>query len=98
MAITLGLIADLLVTNALTYAFPNGVDGRVGVSFTAHPKSWQLMVDDTGIALQAHGDRRDGGLIIARLLVLWLNGRLEIPEVFGGTRCMVTVPLPAARA
>lgn len=65
------------------------------MSFTADQEAWLLTVEDSGIALQAHGDRRDNSLMIARLLVLPLDGRLEIPEVFGGTRCIVTIPRPA---
>jgi hypothetical protein len=33
-------------------------------------------------------------LTIARLLVVGLGGRLEIPIVTGGTRCIVTIPRP----
>jgi two-component sensor histidine kinase len=97
-AVTLKLIADLLITNAFVHAFSPGLPGRIDVSFTAGPEAWQLTVEDSGIALQAHGDQRENGLIIARLLVLRLGGRLSILEASRGTRCIVTVPLAAARA
>jgi two-component sensor histidine kinase len=95
--ITLGLIADLLITNAFVYAFPAGSGGRIAVSFMAGPETWQLTVEDSGSALQDDGDRRDHGLTIARLLVLRLNGRVDIPSMTEGTRCIVTIPRPAAR-
>ena len=97
-AVTLRLVADLLITNAFLHAFPSGMPGWIAVSFTARPEAWELTVEDRGIALRSHGDRRDNGLMIARLLVSRLGGRLEIPGMTGGTRCSVTVPRPAARA
>jgi two-component sensor histidine kinase len=95
-AVTLGLVADLLIINAIVHAFPSGMPGWIAVSFTAHPEAWELAVEDSGIALRPHGDRRDNGLMIARLLVLRLDGRLEVPEVTAGTRCLVTIPRVAA--
>jgi two-component sensor histidine kinase len=93
-AVTLRLVADLLITNAFVHAFPSGMPGWIAVSFTARPEAWELAVEDRGIALRPHGDRRDNGLMIARLLVLRLDGRLEISGVTAGTRCLVTVPRP----
>jgi two-component sensor histidine kinase len=92
--ITLGLIADLLITNAFVYAFPPGRSGRITVSFTAGQEAWLLTVEDSGIAVRSHGDPRDNGLTIARLFVVRLGGQLEIPSVVGGTRCIVTLPRP----
>lgn len=93
-AITLGLIADLLITNAFLYAFPPGRGGRIAVSFAAGQEAWQLIVEDSGIAIRAGGSRRDNGLMVAQLLVLRLGGLLKIPAVTGGTRCIVTIPRP----
>lgn len=92
--ITLGLIADLLITSALAYAFPPERTGRIAVSFTAGPEGWQLAVEDNGIAMRADGDPRDNGLIMARLLTLRLHARLEIRRATGATRCIVIIPRP----
>jgi two-component sensor histidine kinase len=97
-AVTLRLIADLLITNAFIYAFPPGLAGSIAVSFTAGPAAWQLVVEDSGIATPADDRRRDNGLMIARLLVLRHDGQLDIPSVTRGTRCIVTIPRAAARA
>jgi two-component sensor histidine kinase len=97
-AVTLGLIADLLITKAFVHGFPPGSGGRIAVSFTAGPEAWQLIVEDSGIALAGEDDGRDNGLMIARLLVLRLDGRLEIAGVIEGTRYLVTVPRSAGRA
>jgi len=93
-AVTLRLGADLLITNAFVHPSPSGMPGWIAVSFTVHPEAWELAVEDRGFALRPHGDRRDNGLMIARLLVVRLNGRLEISGVTAGTRCLVTVPRP----
>ncbi len=96
-AVTLRLVADLLITNAFIYAFPPGLAGWITVSFTAAPEAWQLVVEDSGIATPAD-DKRDNGLTIARLLLLRHDGQLDIPSVTGGTRCIVAIPRGAARA
>jgi hypothetical protein len=44
--------------------------------------------------MRARDSRRENGLTIARLLVVRLGGRLKIPIVTGGTRCIVTIPRP----
>ena len=93
-AVTLRLVADLLITNAFAHAFPSGMPAWVAVTFTVYPEAWELGVEDGGIALRPHGDRRDNGLMIARLLVLRLDGRLEVRGVTAGTHCLVTVPRP----
>ena len=93
-AVTLRLVADVLISNAFVHAFPSGMPAWVAVTFTVYPEAWELGVEDGGIALRPHGDRRDNGLMIARLLVLRLDGRLEVRGVSAGTRCLVTVPRP----
>lgn len=94
-AVTLRLVADLLITNVLVHASPSGMPGWIAVSFTARPEAWELAIEDRGIALRPQGDGCDNGLIVARLLILRLDGRLEISEVAAGTCCLVTVPRPA---
>jgi two-component sensor histidine kinase len=94
--VTLGLIADVLVIDALVHGFPPGHGGRIAVSFTAGQEAWQLTVDDSGIPVRTHHDPRDDGLTIVRQLALRLGGRLELPKVTGGTRCVVTLPRPRA--
>jgi two-component sensor histidine kinase len=91
---TLGLIADLLITDAFLYAFPPGRGGGIAVSFAAGQEAWLLTVEDGGIAMRARDSRRENGLTIARLLVVRLGGRLKIPIVTGGTGCIVTIPRP----
>lgn len=88
------LIAEVLVTDAFVHGFPPRRGGRIAVSFTARQEAWQLTVDDSGIAVRSHGDPRDVNLAIARQLVLQVGGRLALPRVTGGTRCIVSLPRP----
>ena len=97
--ITLGLIAEQLVSNALGDSFPAGRrTGRIAMSFTAIPTAVLLTVEDSGMPIRTNGSRRDKGLMIARLLILQLDGGLQTTRLIGGTRCVVTVPRPGASA
>lgn len=91
-AVRLGLVVDELVTNAFRHAFPDGRTGRIDVGFSASPDAWRLTVEDTGIGLWRASGRPGAGLDIARRLIGELGGRLEFPEVFGGTRCVAVAP------
>jgi two-component sensor histidine kinase len=96
-AITLGLIAEGLVGHALSHAFPAGQAGRIAVSFGATSRAFELAVEDSGIAVRAEHSRPENGLLVARLLVLQLEGELETGRVIGGTRCVVAIPRPPYR-
>ncbi len=97
-AITLGLIAEELVGNALAYGFPGGRGGRIAVRFAAGTEVWRLTVEDSGIVERAGRSRRGNGLMIARLLLLQLDGALAMESsVIGGTRYVVTIPRPQRR-
>jgi two-component sensor histidine kinase len=94
-AMILALITEVLVTDAFVHGFPRGRGGRIAVSFAAGQEAWQLTVDDSGVAAHSQGDPRDHNLTIARQRVLQLSGRLELPRVTGGTRCIVTLVRPS---
>lgn len=91
-AIRLGLVVDELVTNAFRHAFPDGRTGKINVRFAAGPDAWRLTVEDTGVGLWRGSGRPGAGLDIARRLIGELGGRLELPDVFGGTRCVAVAP------
>ena len=75
-AITLGLIADLLITNAFPSMLLLGRGGAAASPSQPGRRSL-LTVEDGGIAMRARDSRRDNGLTIARLLVVRLGGRLR---------------------
>ena len=92
-AITLGLIADLLITNAFLYAFPPGRGGGIAVSFAAAQEAWLLTVEDSGIATEPVQPARewpDDGAAARGAA----RRTAEDPIVTGGTRCIVTIPRP----
>jgi two-component sensor histidine kinase len=97
-AVTLRLVADLLIASSFVNTLPPGLAGSIAVSFTTEQEAWQLAVEDSGVAMPADHRRRDSGLTIARLLVLRLDGQLEASRVKEGTRCIVTIPRAAAQA
>ena len=91
-AITLRLVADLLVSNAYVYGFPPPDGGRIVVSLVGLETVFELGIDDSGMNGRATARRRNDGVTIARLLVSQLGGWLETPRVVGGSRCIVIVP------
>lgn len=90
--ITLGLIADLLVTNAYAFGFVPPAGGRIAVSFAALEESFELTIEDSGLIRPDTAQGRATAVAIARLLVGELGGWLETPRAIGGSRCIITVP------
>ena len=88
----LGLIADLLATNAYTFGFVPPASGRIAVSFSALETSFELTIEDSGLLRPEAAQSRANAVTIARLLVAELGGWLETPHVIGGSRCIVTLP------
>lgn len=92
-AISLGLIAEQLVGHAVTHDYPAGQEKRIAISFGVRGSSVWLSVEDNGRIDHAKRVRRDDNLLIARLLILQLDGTLEVIEGRGGvTQTVVTVP------
>jgi hypothetical protein len=90
--ITLGLIADLLLTNAFVFGFVPPASGRIAVSFAALEASFELTIEDSGLVRPEAARGRAKAVTIAGLLVAELGGWLETPRVIGGSRCIVTLP------
>lgn len=84
--VSLGLITNELVTNAIKYAFPNG-PGTILVEFSADRESGQgtLVVTDDGVGM---GAARPGssGLALVRGLARQIGGTMEQVPVERGTR------------
>jgi two-component system, sensor histidine kinase PdtaS len=78
-AISLGLIANELVMNAVKHAFPDGRKGRIHVGFKVVPDQLRLCVEDDGVGL-APRQQRNGGLgqDLVNDLSRELGGRLEV--------------------
>ena len=62
-AVSIGLVANELVTNAAKHAFRGRDAGRITVSYAVQPGRSSLTVEDDGVGVAASvGDGRDGGL------------------------------------
>ncbi|WP_116128280.1 sensor histidine kinase [Lewinella sp. IMCC34183] len=87
-AVSLGLIINELVTNALKYAFPGDRRGRVVVSLTeTAPGRLRLGVTDDGVGTQATSDAPGAthfGTRLIGILAQKLGGKLSYAAV-GGT-------------
>ena len=90
--LTLGLIADRLLTDAYTLGFVPPAGGRIAVAISALEACFELSIEDSGLIRRGTARRRANGVTIARRLVRELGGRLETPRVVGGSRCIITVP------
>lgn len=58
-AAALGALLVELLNNALKHAFPNGMKGRLAVSFTALENQYVLELEDDGVGID-HGEDSDG--------------------------------------
>jgi len=63
-AVSIGLVVNELVTNAVKHAFVGRDDGHIHVRFEAADKGWRLVVSDNGDGMPAatRTKGRDGGL------------------------------------
>ena len=85
------LIANELIDNALSHAFPPGRPGRVQVRLSAAADRARLSVADNGIGL---GGRPDGfGLTVVRLLCRQLHAELVLEDAEPGLRVTLSMPL-----
>jgi len=94
-----GLILNEAITNVFKYAFPNGNDGNIYISFTrnAIDNSITLIVKDDGIGLPAgfdSGGRSSMGLNLMKGLSEDIDGRFSIESANGTvvTVCFIYEP------
>ncbi len=80
--IPLGLIINELVSNALKYAFPDGMKGTLGISMKRTGKgNYELAIKDTGVGLPEDFDIQKVtslGLMIVDSLVSQIKGTMEV--------------------
>jgi two-component sensor histidine kinase len=81
-AVPCGLILTELVANAFKYAFPEGRQGRIGVTLQPEAENrWLLVVQDNGIGLPSEVDIADTeslGLTLVHDLVNQLGGSVQV--------------------
>ncbi len=89
-AVTLGLMINELVQNALKYAFPAGRAGVIAVSFERGPHCFTLVVSDDGDGFDLEARPRGSGQRLIAAMVQQLDGTLHIDTAPGrGTRTTV---------
>jgi two-component sensor histidine kinase len=97
-----GLIVGELVTNAVSYAHPSGIPGRINVSSGAGAAAgdYSIKVSDDGVGLPERFDPEvDGGagLKAVRSLAGRLGARLQFSDDGVGLSVRLDVPAPPAR-
>jgi two-component sensor histidine kinase len=95
-AVSVGLIVNELVTNALKAAFPDDRSGTIEVRFAREGADFVLTVLDDGVGITPDQQPQGTGLgqRLVRSLVAQLGGALEIgPNGSRGTRATVRFPV-----
>jgi two-component sensor histidine kinase len=82
-----GLIINELISNAYKYAFPDGEEGDISISFEKEVDIYRLIVEDTGIGMEEKevsniSQGNTLGLQLIESLVLQLHGT----KIFSGSR------------
>lgn len=99
--VSVGLVINELLVNALKYAFPEDRDGHVSVTFMRRDDEYCLAVSDNGVGLSATRDSTSSsastglGQRLIRSFVAQLGGRHEIEARSPGTRAQVCFPVSA---
>ena len=95
-AITIGLIVNELVTNAVKYAFPDGTKGTVLVTLKRASGELRLTVADNGQGLDSGRAESGLGGRLVEGFAQQLGGQLERESGNKGTIVCLTLPLPEA--
>ena len=95
-AITLGLLVGELITNAVKYAHPAGVAGKIGVTASTTRDGFiRIAVSDDGVGFPEALDPLDGGgmgLRIIQGLTAKLEGTISFQNHGLGLTCSLLVP------
>jgi two-component sensor histidine kinase len=95
-AISLGLLANEVLTNAYKHAFPSGVTGKISVCLrrTAE-QAMILQITDDGIGMHAIHEEGGLGLTLIRAFATHLHGTLTIGTPLAGRGTQITVAMSA---
>jgi two-component sensor histidine kinase len=95
VALSIGLVTNELVTNAVKHAFPDGRDGTIEVRFARTAQGWRLSVIDDGIGI-AQIERKYGlGTGLIESFVSQAGGALTVT---GGSGTAAHLDLPPSVA
>lgn len=100
-AVSVGLIVNELVTNAIKYGYPDGREGTISVYLECSGGTVEVGVEDDGVGFEVATIQNEGtglGHRLVRSLAAQLGGRFQCSAEAGQTSCMVAFPLdPPAR-
>ena len=91
-AVSLGLIVNELVTNALKYAYPDR-DGEIRVRFARENGAITLVVEDDGVGTQASSVPKGSGLgtMIVNAIARSAKATVDVSHGGPGTRVVLTL-------
>ena len=91
-AVSLGLIVNELVTNALKYAYP-GRDGDIRVSFERKAGAIQLTVEDDGVGYVDGASPKGSGLggVIVNAMARMVKATVALDPAHSGTRVVLSL-------
>ncbi len=93
-AVPIGLILNELLTNAVKYGRPPSGTQQLCVDFVCHEDKIRLAVQDNGLGFDpSESLKRASGIGLVRGLLRQLGGSFAV-ERAGGSRCIVTFPVP----
>ena len=95
-AVSIGLIVNELVTNAMKYAYPGDAEAAIRVSLLREGSGsgLRLVVEDDGIGYPEQGARPRGsglGSMIVRAMAQSLQASVELDPAHAGTRFVITL-------
>ena len=95
VAVSIGLIANELVTNAFKYAFPDGQGGTVQITLELTAAGVVLSVEDDGVGVPP--SKKDGlGTRLVQLLASHLGGTVQAMPREYGHGVKVLLPIKSA--
>ena len=91
-AVSIGLIVNELVTNALKYAYPDR-DGEIRVGFSREGEAIRLVVEDDGVGTPEGVAPKGSGLgtMIVNAMARSAQGTVEVDRSHAGTRILLTL-------
>jgi two-component sensor histidine kinase len=98
VAVSIGLIANELVTNAFKHAFPDGRGGTVQVRLAPAGEGVELTVEDDGVGCPAAPGNGGLGSRLVQLLTSHMGGTLEREALPQGHRVRVRLPVSTSPA
>jgi two-component sensor histidine kinase len=96
-AISVGLVTNELVTNAVKHAFPNDREGHIDVRFQKSDAGWSLSISDDGVGLSPSPHRTGLGTSLVEEFARQAGGTLSM-ETGNGTQARLVLPPSAARS